>query len=211
MKKIILMVFALMILCIQSCFAAEISDAHLGSDENLRYPVIKTGNPAIDDKINVAIVAEVDRFSTGIYQNAAFNDYKVAGIYTNYEIACNGDGDTVILSVLLTESSYYEKAAHPSTYLRALNFNLANGERMGINYLLEVGEGVQEGEILEKLNKKIVDKVKYERLFVFPDAIPIKNLPQDFYWDKNLHVHFIFQQYEIAPYAVGIIDIDIDE
>ena len=36
MKKVILMVFALMILCIQGCLAAEISDAHLGSDENLR-------------------------------------------------------------------------------------------------------------------------------------------------------------------------------
>ena len=210
MRKLILIV-ALMLFSVQSCFAAEISDAHLGSDENLRYPVVKTGNPAIDDKINVAIIAEVDRFSTGIYQNAAFNDYKVGGIYTNYEIACNQAGNTVILSVLLTESSYYEKAAHPSTYLRALNFNLSNGEIMDIIYLTDIGEGVPESQFIERLEQKLVQKVKYERLFIFPDSIPLKKLPDNFYWDENLHVHFIFQQYEIAPYAIGIIDIDIDE
>ena len=210
MRKFFLIALFLL-LSVQSCFAAEISDAHLGSDERLRYPVVKTGTSAIDDKINGAIIAEVDRFSTGIYQNAAFNNYKVAGIHTNYEIACNEDGNTVILSVLLTESSYYEKAAHPSTYLRALNFNLSNGERIGLDYLTDIGSGVPESQYIERLEQKLVQKVKYERLFIFPDSIPLKNLPQDFYWDKNLHVHFIFQQYEIAPYAVGTIDIDIDE
>ena len=210
MRKVILII-ALIVLSVQSCFAAEFSSANFDNNPDLLYPVIKTGNEAIDDKINREIVTEIDRFSTSIYQNAAFNGYKVAGIHSNYEIACNGDGNTVILSILLTESSFYEKAAHPSTFLRAFNFNLSNGERIGLDYLLEIGEGVPESHYIERLEQKLVHKVKYERLFVFPDSIPLKKLPQDFYWDKNLHVHFIFQQYEIAPYAVGIIDVDIDE
>ena len=210
MRKVFLII-ALIVLSVQSCFAAEISEARFDSNEKLRYPVVHTGNSAIDDKINVAIIAEVDRFSTSIHQNAAFNGYKVGDIHTDYEIACNQDGNTVILSILMTESSYYEKAAHPSTYLRALNFNLSNGELIGINYLTDVGEGVPESQFIERLEEKLLYKVKHEKLFIFPDSIPLKNLPQDFYWDKDLHVHFIFQQYEIAPYAIGIIDVDIDD
>ncbi len=210
MKNFILAVL-MVVLSVQSCFAAEIHQELFNGNENLQYPVVKIGDSAVESKINGAIVAEIDRFLTAVYKNAQVNDFEVAGTYTKYEIGSNEAGNTVILSVLLTESSYFKGAAHPSTYLRALNFNLANGELMGINYLLEVGEGLKEGYLLEKINQKLVEKVEREKLFLFPDALPIKKLPQDFYWDKNLHVHFIFQQYEVAPYAVGIIDVDIDE
>lgn len=210
MKNFILAVL-MVVLSVQSCFAAEIHQELFNGNENLQYPVVKIGDSAVESKINGAIVAEIDRFLTAVYKNAQVNDFEVAGTYTKYEIGSNEAGNTVILSVLLTESSYFKGAAHPSTYLRALNFNLSSGELMSINYLLEVGEGLKEGYLLEKINQKLVEKVEREKLFLFPDALPIKKLPQDFYWDKNLHVHFIFQQYEVAPYAVGIIDVDIDE
>ena len=81
---------------------------------------------------------------------------------------------------------------------------------MGIDYLTDIGSGVPESQLIKRLEKKLRKKVKREKLFLFPESLPLKNLPDNFYWDKNLHVHFIFQQYEIAPYAVGIIDVDID-
>lgn len=209
MRKFILIV-ALMILSIQSCFAAEIHEEIFNSNEDLKYPVVHAADKKVEQKINGAIIAEIDRFLTAVYRNAQVNDFEVAGIYTNYEIGSNEAGNTIILSVLLTESSYFKGAAHPSTYLRALNFNLSSGEIMGIDYLLEVGEGLREGYLLERLNQKLVEKVEREKLFLFPESLPLKKLPTEFYWDKNLHVHFIFQQYEIAPYAAGIIDVDID-
>ena len=134
MRKVLLII-ALIVLGVQSCFAAEISEARFDSNEKLRYPVVHTGNSAIDDKINVAIIAEVDRFSTGIHQNAAFNGYKVGDIHTDYEIACNQDGNTVILSIVMTESRYFEGAAHPATWQHTLNFNMSSGNRMGLDYL----------------------------------------------------------------------------
>ncbi len=210
MKKFILMVFALL-LSVQSCFAAEISENRSPFHENVIYPLIKTGDYAIDNRINTAIIAEVDRFVTAVYRNAQKNNYEVADIRTNYEIGSNEAGNTIILSILMTESNYYKGGAHPATYVRALNFNLSSGEQMGLDYLLEVGEGFQDGWLIERLNQKLREKSERKEIFLFQDALPLKKLPQDFYWDKNLHVHFIFQHYEIAPYAAGIIDVDIDE
>ena len=210
MKKIFLTAVAIMLLSVQSCFAAEILENHSPFHENVIYPLVKTGDEAIDKRINTAIIAEVDRFVTAVYRNAQENNYEVADIRTNYEIGSNEAGNTIILSVLLTESNYYKGGAHPATYIRPLNFNLASGELMGLNYLIEVGDGFQDGYLLERLNQKLAEKVERKEIFLFPDALPLKNLPEDFYWDKNLHVHFIFQHYEIAPYAAGIIDVDID-
>ncbi len=210
MRKIFLMAVAVMILSVQSCFAAEIHEDFFNGNESLKYPVVTVGDAAIEKKINDAIIAEIDRFTTAIYRNAQVNGYNVADIWTLYEIGSNQAGNTVILSVLLTECSYFRGAAHPSTYLHALNFNLSSGELMDINYLLEVGEGLKEGYLKERLEQKLREKVKREKLFLFEDSLPLKKLPDNFYWDENLHVHFIFQQYEIAPYAVGIIDVDID-
>ena len=211
MRKLILMAIVFAIMSVQSCFAVEITSARVNDNENLIYPVVKTGNSEIENKINEEICCEILRFIREIHYSAQYDNYEVADMRTNYEIGSNEAGNTVILSVLITESSYFKGAAHPSTYLRTLNFNLSSGELMGIDYLLEVGEGFQEGLFIDKLNQKLREKVERKEIFLFPDALPLKNLPENFYWDKNLHVHFIFNQYEIAPYAAGIIDVDIDE
>ena len=210
MRKIFLVVIALLIVGVQSCLAAEISENQSPFHENVIYPLVKTGDEAIDKRINTAIIAEVDRFITGVYRNAQEINAEVVDVRTNYEIMCNGAGNTVILSVVLTESNYYKGGAHPATYIRPLNFNLSSGELMGLNYLVEVGDGFQDGQLLERLNQKLAEKVERKEIFLFQDALPIKQLPEDFYWDENLHVHFIFQHYAIAPYAMGIIDVDID-
>ena len=211
MRKIFLAAIALLIVSVQNfCGAAEISEAHSPFHENVIYPLVKSGDEVIDKKINTAIIAEVDRFITGVYRNAQHNNYEVVDVRTNYEIMCNGAGNTVILSVVLTESNYYKGGAHPATYLRTLNFNLSSGELMGLDYLVEVGDGFQDGRLLERLNQKLAEKVERKEIYLFQDSLPVKELPETFYWDKNLHVHFIFQHYEIAPYAAGIIDIDID-
>ena len=209
MRKFILIV-ALVLFSVQSCLAAEITENRSPFHENVIYPLITTGDAAIDKRINTAIIAEVDRFITGVYRNAQEINAEVVDVRTNYEIMCNGAGNTVILSVVLTESNYYKGGAHPATYIRPLNFNLSSGELMGLNYLVEVGDGFQDGQLLERLNQKLAEKVERKDIFLFQDALPIKKLPEDFYWDENLHVHFIFQHYAIAPYAMGIIDVDID-
>ncbi|MBQ3435276.1 MAG: DUF3298 domain-containing protein, partial [Selenomonadaceae bacterium] len=165
---------------------------------------------AIDRKINVAIIAELDRFLTSAYKGAQSIGAQVEDARTSYEVGSNQSGNTVILSIVMTESKYIEGAAHPATWQRVLNFNTSSGNRMGLHYLTEVGEGLREGYLLERLEQKLCEKIEREGIYLFEDALPLKQLPENFYWDENLHVHFIFQHYEIAPYAAGIIDVDID-
>ncbi len=211
MKKIFLTALVALIVSVQNfCGAASIESARFNDDDRLIYPVVQTGNAAVDKKINTAIIAEVDRFLTGVYRNAQENDYTVADVRTSFEVGSNQAGSTVILSLVLTESNYYKGGAHPATYRHALNFNVTNGELMDKSYLTDIGSGVPESHLVERLEKKLVEKVEREKLFLFDDALPLKKLPENFYWDKNLHVHFIFQHYEVAPYAAGIIDVDMD-
>ncbi|MCR5833239.1 MAG: DUF3298 and DUF4163 domain-containing protein [Selenomonadaceae bacterium] len=211
MRKIFLATVFALILGLQSfCGAAVINEARHYEHENIIYPMVDVGDFKINTKINNAIEAEINRFIDSAYGNAKDIDAKVADIRSSYEIGSNQSGNTVILSVLLTESQYYEGAAHPATFQRALNFNTSSGELMDITYLTDIGSGVSKDELLKKLERKLIEKCKREDLFLYEDATPLKALPDEFYWDKNLHVHFIFQQYEIAPYAVGIIDVDIN-
>ena len=207
MKKFLI---ALMMLVSATCSAATIETAHFNSNDDLIYPVVRVANKAVEQKINTAIIAEVDRFVTGVYRNAQTNGYEVGGIHTSFDIGSNEAGNTVILSVIITESCYYKMAAHPSTYQRTLNFNTSSGELMDVSYLTDVGAGIPVSELCDRLTQKLKAKAARENLYLFDDALPLKELPKDFYWDKNLHVHFIFQQYEVAPYAAGIIDVDFD-
>ena len=192
------------------CSAAEISAAKFNGNENLIYPVVQTGNAAVDKRINVAIIAELDRFVTGVYRNAQENNFTVADIRTRYEVGSNQAGNTVILSLLITESNYFKDAAHPSTVKHALNFNTSSGELIGLDYLTDVGSGVSVDEILKRVERALIQKCQRENLYLFDEALPLKSLPENFYWDENLHVHFIFQHYDVAPYAAGIIDVDIE-
>ena len=210
MRKIFLMAVALLIMSVQSCLAAEITSARVNDDEKLIYPVVHVGDSEVENKINEEICCEILGFIRRIQEFEENNGFEIADIRTSYEIGSNEAGNTIILSILITESSYFKGAAHPSTYKRALNFNLSSGEVMGLDYLVEVGDGFQDGQLLERLNQKLAEKVARKEIFLFEDSLPLKKLPENFYWDKNLHVHFLFNNYEIAPYAAGIIDVDID-
>ena len=211
MRNIFLMMMFVLIAGLQSiCSAATIEAAHFNGEEKLTYPVVSTGDEAIDQKINRKIQEELMSFIKGMHYDAQYYDRKVIDARINYEVGSNQAGNTVILSIVMTESQYFEGAAHPATWKRALNFNTSSGNRMGLDYLTDVGEGLREGYLLERLEQKLCEKIEREGIYLFEDALPLKQLPENFYWDENLHVHFIFQHYEVAPYAYGIIDVDID-
>ena len=212
MRKIILMAIVALIMSVQSlCGAAEVYSDFFHDEEDLIYPVVRTGDKAIDKKINGAIVAEIDRFLSGVYLTAQEINAEIADMRTNFEVTCNQAGDTVILSLVITESNYYTGGAHPATYKHALNFNLANGELIDLDYLTDVGEGIPKDYLLEKLTQRLREYRERKGTYLFDDALPLKELPQDFYWDDKLNLHFIFQHYQIAPYAAGIIDVELED
>ena len=206
------MVLALVLSVQNFCAAAvTIDKAHFSTNENLIYPVVHTGNETIDKKINIAIIAEVDRFVTEVQKNAVTNNFLLADIRSNYTVGSNQSGNTVILSIILTESWYYQGAAHPATVIHTLNFNTNSGAIMDLSYLTDVGSGVSKADLLKRVESALVQHCQRNALTLFDGSLPLKELPTEFYWDENLNVHFIFQNYEVAPYAAGIIDVKLDD
>lgn len=213
MRKIFFAMVLALVLSVQNFCAAAVTidKAQFSTNENLIYPVVHTGNAAIDKKINTEIIAEVDRFVTGVQKNAVTNNFLLADIRSNYTVGSNQAGNTVILSIVLTESWYYQGAAHPATVMHALNFNTSSGALMDVSYLTDVGSGVSKDELLRRVERALVKHCQQNGLTLFDNALPLKKLPDEFYWDENLKVHFIFQHYEVAPYAAGIIDVKLDD
>ncbi|MBR1807566.1 MAG: DUF3298 domain-containing protein [Selenomonadaceae bacterium] len=212
MRKVFLMTLAILLATFQSlCFAqVEVETAHYNGSENLIYPIVHTGNAEVDEKINNAIVVEMRDFIKGCHYAVQYHDQKIGGMYTSFEVPCNRAGNTVILSIIMTESVYYEGAAHPSTYKHALNFNADSGAKINLGYLIDVGDGSNPKFKLDNITAKVRAHAEREGIQLFDDALPLKNYPEYFYFDENLHVHFLFGQYEIAPYAAGFIDVDMD-
>lgn len=212
MRKIFLTVVLTLMFALQNfCSAAvTIETATFNDNAELKYPVVRTGNAQVDEKINGAIVEELKRFVKECHYAVQYDGREIGDMYTNFEVPCNRAGNTVILSVVLTESIYYKGAAHPATYKHALNFHAETGDKMNLGYLTEVGDGSNPKFSLDNVTKKLREHAEREEIFLFNEVLPLKSLPEDFYFDENLHVHFIFQQYEVAPYAFGIIDLDMD-
>lgn len=190
--------------------AAQISQAYYRGDKDLIYPIVTTENKKVSKKINAEIFKEVDRYVKSMERQAKENGHKIAGLGINFETPCNEEGG--ILSVVLTEYIFIEMAAHPSTFKRTFNFNSDSGAKLSVDSLSEIAR-VENGESAyspRNVSRKLRDYAEKNNLFLFDKNIELKKVPDDFYFDENLHVHFIFQQYEVAPYAVGIIDLDAD-
>ncbi|MBO4400602.1 MAG: DUF3298 domain-containing protein [Selenomonadaceae bacterium] len=188
--------------------AAQIDSADYLGDPRFNYPVVVTDSPIADARINSVIRAEVQRFVEAVEKQAQENDMQIGDISVDFKIPCNHNGG--ILSVLLTEYIYYEKAAHPSTIVRALNFNSYSGVRLTADSLSEIGSP-DNGEpryTPKNVTRKLREHVRKNNLFLYDDFTELEQLPEDFYFDDELNVIFIFQQYEVAPYAIGIIQVN---
>ena len=206
MRKIFLTAVVALIISVQSiCGAAEIHEAHFNSEENLKYPVVQTGNAAIDEKINAVIFSEIDGFVKDVSDK--LYDDELRYIDTNYKVACNEANGTKILSIIIGKNYCYMRAAHPAYYDQTLNFNLTTGELMDKSYLTDIGEGIPESYFIDKITEQLLEYCANKNISLYNDALPLKELPKNFYWDENLHLHFIFNPYDVASYAYGIIDI----
>lgn len=199
MKKIFLsLIIFLVAVSANMANAAEIDRAFYLGTPDISYPLIVAKNPAATEKINSVIRAEVKKIlddANAEVENKTFNSVTVN---VDYQIPCNHDGG--ILSVILTAYVNYENSAHPSNSYYGLNFNSDTGEKISaksLNYTPQI--------VTQKLQKYATQKG-------FPLNINddgLSEIPENFYYDDDMHVHFIFNQYEVAAYAVGIIDLDM--
>jgi hypothetical protein len=208
MKKFILAgIFFITISLANFANAAEIDRAFYFGNSDLSYPVIFVKNEDAAAKINKEIRTEIKRFIDEVNKQMIEGSFHSVSISLDYQIPCNHENG--ILSVILTEYVNFEGSAHPATYQRGLNFNSDSGARLTADTLSEIARHEIDYTPVE-LTKKLRAYAKKNKISLFEDFQWLTQTPEDFYFDDNLHVHFLFQQYEVAPYATGIIDLDAD-
>ena len=108
-----------------------------------------------------------------------------------------------LLALIKTDYSYLG-GAHPNTFIDYLNFDLATGEIIKLNDILKPG---YEG----KLNK--IGEEKFKELYQLSDSLTYE---EQGFWIENEEfqlnnnfllsksgISFLFNSYEIAPYAFG--------
>lgn len=207
MRNFILALFIVVLSAANLASAAEIDRAYYLGAPDISYPVVTAKNPAATQKINSVIREEVKKILDDANSNIVDGTFNSVTINIDYQIPCNHENG--ILSVILNAYVNYENSAHPANFYYGLNFNSDSGVQLLSNTLTEIAKKPTDytpADITAKLKKYSLQKG-------FPLNLDFKDLtevPQNFYFDDNLHVHFLFQQYEVAPYAAGIIDLDAD-
>lgn len=202
MKKIFCMLMILALMILPSIGGAtQIKSTDYKGDFNFVYPTISTSNAIIDSMINEKIREEVKNFFDAVKQpNTSIS------ATMSYEIPCDKNN---ILSIILTEYTYSEGAAHPLTFKRSLNFDTRTGKLIGLDNLKKISREYAKADYTPKgITRKLKAYAEREGIYLYPDFKELEKLPENFYFDENFHLHFIFQQYDVAPYAAGIIDLD---
>ncbi len=190
-----------------------------------KYPeVIEAMNDTAKDKINSEIQKVVTDFSqrikdrndhgeqvTGFVSYDVKNDTDnmlavdtVDGGHIKYNVEMNEKG---VFSVLLNCSEMLKEAAHPNTYTYGLNFD-KDGNLITLQQVIESNENLY---TVENLQKSIIAQVHDKLLDPSNIDKDIIEFPHQFYLDKDDNLHVLFQRYEIAPYAAGLIDIVINK
>lgn len=123
---------------------------------------------------------------------------------SKYTVSYN---DGKYLSFLDNGYVFYQGAAHPLSWLAGDTFVVATGKKVSWQEIIR--ETDKDFFTLAAINAKILATPEAKAGHLFPDFHGLKKLPENYYLSKDGNIHFNFGQYEIAPYAVGFIDIDM--
>ena len=206
--------FCLLFMLAATAFAtpAQVEPSVQQQYPDIQVPVVTVpGNPDATAAINIEIEKNIAAFISQTDECYKDNeDWNKVYMGNSYTVTCNDDS---VLSIVLTKYINVEHAAHPMRYIHGLNFNPQTGEKIVAFDLKEFsaekyGKDIYTSELLtNKLAKKAAEN---DGLIIFDGTLPLSSLPEQFYFDADRHVHFLFQLYEIAPYVCGVIDVDMD-
>lgn len=168
------------------------------------YPAVYSRNSIADAKVNTEIEKVVSNFEDSIRrENLKGSGDEVKG-YVNYDVKANKRG---IFSVIISTSTMYKGAAHPSTYYTGLSFD-KQGNRIYLNNILEDDKlSGRNDYTVDNLKAAVLDQAS-DKIFNDP-PLNITKFPKEFYVDSKRNLHVLFQPYDIAPYAAGLIDINL--
>lgn len=165
-----------------------------GSEFTYIYPAIEAESALAGLRMNQYFLNEKDREALHFDGQTDNSRIKRA-----YQVMLN-DGDYV--SIIDTGMSYTQGDAHPLSWKHGVTFNVATGKQVQWQYMLNDETASQ--LTLAKINAML----RQSGYALAPDFAGLQTLPQNFYVDGQRNIHFLFNPYEIAPYAAGIIDLN---
>lgn len=170
-----------------------------GSTLTIQYPQITVqGNERVSQLIAQYFTQEEAKAQEFFARNAG-NGKKLTE-EKNYVVTLN---DGKYISFIDQGTLYFDQDAHPTSWKTGVTFDLETGRQLTWQEVIKPED--EKAFTLKNINSKIfLSKYKLSSYF---DGLT--NLPINYYLDKNRTIHFLFAQYEIAPYASGIIDIDM--
>lgn len=170
-----------------------VSEETAAGRAKLCYPKLTEGTALLRFRINGAVAGDVARFQKRIAM------HEDASGWTQWFVGC-ADDDAV--SILLPESTYYDRAAHPTTHVRCLNFDGKGNVISRADILKKVETNPDE------MKNKIFEQTKARDIPIFDSSVlQLTEWPEEWYIGTDRTIYFIFQQYEIAPYSSGWIEI----
>lgn len=177
--------------------AAQVSEEAPALVDGLdaRYPVWEGGTALQRARVNAAVEAETVRFATKLEKMQEHGDVD------GWVRWMAGRTDGGLVSLVLLESVYPHHAAHPSTAVVGMTFD-EKGYRVSREEALRRAAGTD-------VETAVSQQAAERGLDLFPEAWRQQtDWPEQFYVGADGQLYFIFQQYEIAPYAAGWIAID---
>jgi len=169
----------------------------------IHYPQVRVmGNPQASRKIS-RYFAKQANLSRENYNKANTTEEKLTS-RVDFQVSYHGNR---YLSFQTYGYDYVERAAHPTSWELGKTFDLTTGER--VPWQKVIRQDLRDQFTLKKINEALWNTEYGKGHYFFQDFKGLEKLPENYYLDEKGHVHFVFGQYEIAPYAVGIIDLNM--
>lgn len=169
----------------------------------IHYPQVRVvGNPEVSRKIS-RYFEKAARISQKAYEKADTMDERLTS-RVDYQVSHHGNR---YLSFQRYGYDFIERAAHPTSWELGVTFDLTTGEPVEWQKLVALRH--KGAFTLEKINEALWSTDYGKGHYFYSDFRGLKKLPQNYYLDGSGNIHFVFGQYEIAPYAVGIIDLNM--
>ena len=170
-----------------------------GSTLTVQYPQVSVeGNLAAGQAITQYFLDEQKK-AEQFFQKEGRDDMKMTE-EKSYAVTLN---DGKYLSFIDQGYIYLEGAAHPTSWKTGVTFDVQTGQRLNWQDLVRPQDA--KDFTLKRINNKIT--LSAYKLSSYFNGLT--ELPSNYYLDGKRNIHFLFGQYEIAPYATGIVDIDM--
>lgn len=138
------------------------------------------------------------------YEKATLPDAKLTS-HVNYLLSYHGDQ---FLSFREYGYDYFERAAHPTSWELGVTFSIETGRPVSWQEVL-AAEG-KKAYTLKEINRRLFASSYGKAHAFYYDFKGLTALPKNYYLDEKGTIHFVFGQYEIAPYSSGIIDLPMN-